>query len=677
MHVNSIVVQDEDVEFTEKILLGEGKKFDESRRNYIKDFSTLDLQAVPGSGKTTLLLAKLLILEKNLPFDDNTGILVISHTNTAVNEIMTKIKVYCPKLFSYPNFVGTIQGFVNKYLALPFYEKTYNKKIKRMNDEIYYECIEKYFSSIQNYKLKAWLNRQYDPIEILKGIRFNEDDNLITGINGTEEKFILKDKSGTSYKGLKRMKEAFVEAGILHYDDAYYLAMKYIKENPKIIKLLQKRFRYIFVDEMQDMGIHQYRILEEIFANHDTATTAFQRIGDNNQAIYGKEVNFDTIWKSRSKVHTISGSNRLTRINAKLASRFSIDNSFIEGLNTVDKIYKPVLLVYNQDKVECSVIKRFSQYLNELFEKDESYSDINYNVVSWRRHHKNSDKIALSSYCPKNVNISGNNENSGVLQNKSFDYYKVNKVIIDKIVEKLDQIGVKIDKRDITKSLLINHLKELGDREYDKYKSCIYKCINSISNENYEGFLQEINSYLERLTKFFNYTDNKVNLLTFEEKDFEFIGGSSNQDKKCNECDVMGSSPIVNSVHSVKGETHDVTLFLESFYNRKYESDILHEVLCGKTVFASIQEDLQQVKDLADEIISIEAKGKERGIKTRKDKIKKIKSRIKNKRQYSRLVYVALTRAKSIVGYGVSRENYNNYLRNNINLEEWEVILVE
>lgn len=35
----------------------------------------------------------------------------------------------------------------------------------------------------------------------------------------------------------------------------------------------------------------------------------------------------------------------------------------------------------------------------------------------------------------------------------------------------------------------------------------------------------------------------------------------------------------VCSEYSIKGETHDATLFLESFYDSKYESDILHKVL--------------------------------------------------------------------------------------------------
>src|SRR3990172_5480424 len=107
-------ITDADIAYAEKVLLPAGKTFDAERRAFIKRFDTLDLQAVPGSGKTTVLLAKLVILERYLPFSDGSGILVISHTNAAVNEIKNRIGKYCPKLFSYPNFVGTIQGFVDQ-----------------------------------------------------------------------------------------------------------------------------------------------------------------------------------------------------------------------------------------------------------------------------------------------------------------------------------------------------------------------------------------------------------------------------------------------------------------------------------------------------------------------------------------------------------------------------------
>ena len=128
MLLNSIVITDDDVAFAESLLFNGEKIYTidgndsslireqkQERLNFIKSLETLDLDAVPGSGKTTALLMKLVILEQKLPLVDGSGVAVLSHTNAAVDEIRLKIGYLCPKLFGYPNFIGTIQNFVNNY----------------------------------------------------------------------------------------------------------------------------------------------------------------------------------------------------------------------------------------------------------------------------------------------------------------------------------------------------------------------------------------------------------------------------------------------------------------------------------------------------------------------------------------------------------------------------------
>ena len=170
MPVKSFEITDTDIEYAEKILLKEGHSFDLERREFIKNFETLDLQAVPGSGKTTALLAKLLILDRYLPFDDGSSILVVSHTNAAVDEIKARIGKHCSKLFAYPNFVGTIQGFVDEFLAIPFYCDKFKSRIVRIDNEIYDEQVERYYTYKMEYAIKSWLDRKEDPLKFLKKI---------------------------------------------------------------------------------------------------------------------------------------------------------------------------------------------------------------------------------------------------------------------------------------------------------------------------------------------------------------------------------------------------------------------------------------------------------------------------------------------------------------------------
>ena len=110
----------------------QGLSFDDESKEFIKCLETKDIQACPGAGKTTSLVAKLDIIASQMPFKDNSGILVLTHTNVAVDEIKAKLGANAKILLSYPNHVGTFQSFVNKFLAIPMYVKLVGKRPERI-----------------------------------------------------------------------------------------------------------------------------------------------------------------------------------------------------------------------------------------------------------------------------------------------------------------------------------------------------------------------------------------------------------------------------------------------------------------------------------------------------------------------------------------------------------------
>ncbi len=132
-----IEIEEKHIREAEFLFLG-GQSFDSKERiPFIKHLKTCDLLAVPGSGKTTALMAKLYCLSKHLPFEDGSGVLVLAHTNAAVEEIECKLKKHCPQLFEYPSFVGTIQSFVNKFLVNTANQVKYASYIYRNDDYTY------------------------------------------------------------------------------------------------------------------------------------------------------------------------------------------------------------------------------------------------------------------------------------------------------------------------------------------------------------------------------------------------------------------------------------------------------------------------------------------------------------------------------------------------------------
>lgn len=146
---------------SERLLIGDNH-FDQERLNFIRSLDSSDLLAVPGSGKTTALQAKLYCLSKVRPYSATGGILVLSHTNAAVNEIKKRLSEVCPNLFEHPNFVGTIQDFVDSYLAIPYYNISFSKPITRIDTAI---CREEFLKSFQNKWIRndnAWSWYKYN-----------------------------------------------------------------------------------------------------------------------------------------------------------------------------------------------------------------------------------------------------------------------------------------------------------------------------------------------------------------------------------------------------------------------------------------------------------------------------------------------------------------------------------
>ncbi len=72
------------------------------------------------------------------------------------------------------------------------------------------------------------------------------------------------------------------KADAVDFGDQVFLAIKLLEENETLRKTLQKRYRYILVDEFQDTNYGQYRLLE-LLAPKDSNVTV---VADDDQSIY-------------------------------------------------------------------------------------------------------------------------------------------------------------------------------------------------------------------------------------------------------------------------------------------------------------------------------------------------------------------------------------------------------
>lgn len=591
-----INITDADIIYAEKILLRENQHFDAERIAFIKNLETIDLQAVPGSGKTTALLAKLVILEKHMPLENNSGILVISHTNAAVDEIRDRIGKYCPKLFSYPNFVGTIQSFVDSFLAIPYYVNRFKTKPFRIDNEIYDEQVERFYTNTNNYGLKGYLDRQNDGLSFLKSIRGTTQGKLKSYINGNPDDFKLKDSTKKTYKSLLKFKVNLIQKGYLHFDDAYTLAEFQLAIAPHNKILLQKRFKYVFVDEMQDMDIHQYELLEELFYDEGNSFAFFQRIGDKNQAIFNGSAKLEEIWNNRKNTLYLNGSHRLNSKTAPIVENLALTPNEVVGRNknqdNSEIEIKPHIIVFDNTTIK-NVIPKFSEIIVEFQENgnipEQAFNS--FKAIAWRKENEDADKIGLSDYW-SDYSV------AGYKKQIDFKVLKDYLLFLDKEKKTLESVRKNIlnallkvmrmenildeNSRFYSKRKLLQFLKEKFTNEYEELKLHIYKWSIGIIKGKSEEIFDLVKEYIPTFLQFFD-------------KEISHSNGFVNNESEINienieiveQTNIYKSDNIeieIGTIHSAKGQTHTATLYLETFYQGKYESEYLKELFLEEAI---------------------------------------------------------------------------------------------
>jgi superfamily I DNA/RNA helicase len=632
-----IKISDEDIAYAENILFGKAGDFDGERKVFIQNLETIDLQAVPGSGKTTALLAKLLILERHLPFEDGSGILVISHTNAAIDEIKNRIGQYCPKLFSYPNYIGTIQAFVDQFLALPFYYSYMNGNISIVDQDIYQDQIWKRFQDIywnkaagepgkwlwgrhaktaqQQTKIKSQISDICNQLieREVKGWYFDYGDKILKTKN--DRSTVLKDPANAKYIAIRDMFDSLIiEDGIVSFDYMYHFAELYIQKCPIIKYFLQRRFRFVFVDEMQDMDKHQHDLLEYLYFDNGQSLSIYQRIGDKNQAIFSEDIEYDGIWKDRAKVFPIAGSRRLSPSIAKAAQPFGLIPQDIRGNNSTNadglaNNIPPHIIVYDDNSAK-NVIPKFCELVKK-FENEGRIPKVKkypITAIAWR---KGSDgQFGLKNYWPEyEANTSRSkadypNLKSYLLfaktENSQNNLDSIHKSILKAFLRvlRLEQIK-NPDSRTGYFSIgsLQKYLKDRHTSLYDDFQLRIFYWCRDVYLGKTDDTFTDIKQFIPKFLNCFGKTlGRSVNFANDEsiENAPKSSDKSQKNAKKDNiyRCKKTGIEVEIGTVHSVKGETHTATLYLESYYYKdgkgknakSYESQRLKDQFAGKKI---------------------------------------------------------------------------------------------
>lgn len=402
--------------------------------------------------------------------------------------------------------------------------------------------------------------------------------------------------------------------------------------------------------------MHQHNILEALFGPESGAFTAFQRIGDRDQAIFGGKEIVDTAgWRYRPNTLTFSNSLRLSPANAKILAPFAYERDAdfeIRGLG--NSIIPPHIIVYDNKSVG-RVIEQFAQLIRALKADNQipSKPTNRYMAVAWNTvwdvtPNPNQGKLRLIDFFP--------NFRKSIPQ-KQKDYERLADYLhsvdpTDKTLHsarrlilgaactalRLSDVVDPRSKRPFTTTTIMSYIRfELSERAHDRITQALLKCSLNLVTHRLESTLLFLRRLLPKLIRHFgSYTKRATDFLK-EGTTFQNLG-EQNYTSRSNVLVVDGIEVGLGTVHSVKGQTHTATLYIESAYNsdggKMYESERLAAQFRGERL------------------------------------PEKARKRV---RESAKMVYVGFSRPTHLLVFAVHKIRFDQYLKD-INKDTWKII---
>lgn len=573
-------IDDKELEIVENILLEKGCHFANDAKEVIRYWKSVDVAACPGSGKTTVLLAKLKLLADRMPLKKGSGVCVLSHTNVAVNEIKTKLSNYADLLMSYPNYVGTIQSFIDQFVTKPYLKQKTDASIQVVEDSVYAQHL---------YKL-LWKDRsQNSPYQKIRYfIKFNvkngsgQYDNEISYMENLYQKdgalYVSKQKkplAGADSLSAKQyetaIQELLVSEGLIRYKDAYQYAVESISElSTEYTDLFSRRFQYVFIDEYQDCNQMQRDALDKLFNQNECCVF---HIGDSDQAIYNSENSEIEDWKPGTSCLSMASSNRYGQEIADILTNLRTDKKVINA-SLGETGYIPTVIIFD----DASIDKVVGKYILALDENGLYDPNGIYKIIGavkkrdlaglkigdyWAEYDDRNNLKSEYNYWNYVRRIS-----EGLSEGKLYYVEGQFRSLLCKI---LHYAGVKnkISGREYTSKTI----KRRIDEEHSEQYRNDWIQITKLKSYDVKSVDAAIRMLIRDLIDLKGKTEDDLFGLFPE---YFMKEGDLEENKQGNHNffiePIRGRKIVIDTVHGVKGETHDATLYLETEKSRS--SDI-------------------------------------------------------------------------------------------------------
>ena len=223
--------------------------------------------AGPGSGKTLTIVNRVkYLIEKQKVRPEE--ILVVTFTRFAAAEMKSRLCLVMGKR-DLPVTVGTFHGIYYGILKWAY----------RMNQENILSETEKYQI------LRGVINKER--MEIFDEEDFIQDIAEIGKVKNNRiplEEFVSEKCSADAFRNIYRNYERHrKELKKIDFDDMLVLCYELFRSRPDVLAQWQKKFRYVLIDEFQDINRIQYDVIRMLAQPENNLFV----VGDDDQAIYG------------------------------------------------------------------------------------------------------------------------------------------------------------------------------------------------------------------------------------------------------------------------------------------------------------------------------------------------------------------------------------------------------
>lgn len=238
--------------------------------------------SVPGSGKTRTLVERTIKLIEKISSMDSLSpgnILNITFTNKAAKEMKERLALRLG-IESLPFYVGTFHALCVRIL-------------RKFGDRIGYT---------ENFSILD-ANDQFDLVsKIVKQSKYDWDKGrlykVVNAINSMREnmsswKYFNKEFANDfeSIKVAKKYIKAIKDKNCIDFSGLLSELVNLLENHPDVLDKVQRKFRYIQVDEFQDTNKIQFHIIRLFAQKSPNDTLPYEKsvfvVGDINQSVYG------------------------------------------------------------------------------------------------------------------------------------------------------------------------------------------------------------------------------------------------------------------------------------------------------------------------------------------------------------------------------------------------------